>query len=122
MGDNINVTGRFDPSPRLGLQASLTHYSDLNDIEVLYREVELGYIGQTQFVDKPGYTVLDLFARWTPFEDRNIELLAAVYNVFNETYRAHASVADYSAIPGYEIVRGLNEPGRNVRLTASYRF
>jgi hemoglobin/transferrin/lactoferrin receptor protein len=122
MGDNINVSARYAPSERLGFQASLTHYSDLNDIEVLHRSVELGWVGQTQFVNKPGYTVLDLFARWAPFEDRNIELLAAVYNVFNETYRAHASVADYSAIRDYEIVRGLNEPGRNVRLTASYRF
>ncbi len=122
MGDSINLTASFDPSDRLGFQASLTRYSDLNDIEVLYREVQLGYIAQTQRVDKPGYAVVDLFARWVPFEDRNIELLGAIYNLFDETYRAHASVADYSAIPGYEIVRGLNEAGRNVRLTASYRF
>lgn len=122
MGDSINVTASFDPSDRLGFQASLTRYSDLNDIEVLYREVQLGYIARTQRVDKPGYAVVDLFARWVPFEDQNIELLGAIYNLFDETYRAHASVADYSAIPGYEIVRGLNEAGRNVRLTASYRF
>ena len=122
MGDSINVTASFDPSDRLGFQASLTRYSDLNDIKVLYREVQLGYIARTQRVDKPGYAVVDLFARWAPFEDRNIELLGAIYNLFDETYRAHASVADYSAIPGYEIVRGLNEAGRNVRLTASYRF
>ncbi|WP_122465392.1 TonB-dependent receptor domain-containing protein [Brevundimonas lutea] len=122
MGDNWNLTASYDPSDRLGFQASVTRYDDLNDIEVLYREVELGFIDQTQFVDKPGYTVVDLFGRWSPFADRNIEVLAAVYNLFDETYRHHASVADYSAIPGYEIVQGVNEPGRNVRLTVAYRF
>lgn len=122
MGDNWNVTGTARPFEALELQASLTRYEDLNDIEVLHRSVELGWIGSTRFVDKPGYTVVDLFARWTPFANRNIELLAAVYNVFDKTYRAHASVADYSAIPDYEIVQGVNEPGRNVRLTVSYRY
>ncbi|WP_411339401.1 hypothetical protein V6U71_16125 [Sphingopyxis sp. J-6] len=47
---------------------------------------------------------------------------AAVYNLFDKRYLAHASVADYSGIPGYEIVSGLPEPGRNIRLTASVRF
>lgn len=122
MGDNWSLKASYDPSERLGLSASLTRYDDLNDIEALYREVELGWIDQTQFVSKPGYTVVDVFARWAPFADPDVELLAAVYNLFDETYRHHASVADYSAIPGYEIVRGVNEPGRNVRLTVAYRF
>jgi hemoglobin/transferrin/lactoferrin receptor protein len=50
------------------------------------------------------------------------ELQAAVYNLFDKQYRAHASVGDYSGIPGYEIVAGLPEPGRNIRLTAAFRF
>lgn len=122
MGDNWSLTGSWDPTARLGLSASVTHVQDLNDIEVLYREAELDFIDGTRFVDKPGYTVVDLFGRWQPFANRNVELLAAVYNVFDEQYRAHASVADYSAIPGYEIVQGLPEPGRNVRLTVSLKF
>lgn len=122
MGDSWNLTASYTPSATLDFEASLTRYEDLNDLEVLYREVELGWIGQTQVVDKPGYTVVDLFARWAPFASPDVELLAAVYNLFDETYRHHASVADYSAIPGYEIVRGINEPGRNVRLTVAYRF
>lgn len=122
MGDNWNVTATFRPFAALDLQASMTHYDDLHGIEVLQRGVELGWVNQTEFVDKPGYTVVDLFARWTPFQDQGVELTAAVYNLFNETYRAHASVADYSAIPDYEIVKGVNEAGRNVRLGVSYRF
>lgn len=122
LGDSWNVTGRWDATPNLDFQASLTRVEDLNDIEVLYREVQLGFINGTRFVDKPGYTLVDLFGRWRPFEDDRVEVLAAVYNLFDEQYRAHASVADYSAIPGYEIVRGAPEPGRNVRLTLAFRY
>ena len=122
MGDNWNLSGSWDPSDRFGLSASVTHVQDLNDIEVLFRDVELGFIDSTRFVDKPGYTVLDLFGRWQPLADQNVELLAAVYNVFDEQYRAHASVADYSGIAGYEIVQGVPEPGRNVRLSVALKF
>ncbi|WP_325283841.1 TonB-dependent receptor domain-containing protein [Sphingomonas sp.] len=122
MGDNWNVTAGYAPSPSLSFQASMTRFEDLNDIEVLFRETELGFIDGTRTVDKPGYTVVDLFARWQPFGTEMLELQAAVYNLFDLQYRAHASVADYSGIPGYEIVAGLPEPGRNVRLTAAVRF
>ncbi len=122
MGDTVNVTGRWSPMNNLDLQASVTHVQDLNDIEVLSREVELDFIDQTQFVDKPGYTVVDLFGRWRPFADDRVEVLAGVYNLFDEQYRSHASVADYSGIPGYEIVRGIPEAGRNIRLTLALKY
>lgn len=122
IGDTLNVTGRWSPMENLDLQASVTVVQDLDDVEVLFREVELGWIADTQFIDKPGYAVVDVFGRWRPFHDDRIEVLAGVYNVFDEQYRAHASVADYSAIPDYEIVRGLPEPGRNVRVTLAFRY
>jgi hemoglobin/transferrin/lactoferrin receptor protein len=122
MGDNWAIIAGYDPTPALGFRATLTRYEALNDLEVLYRDVELGYVPETEFIDKPGYTVVDLFARWQPFATDLFELQAAVYNLFDERYVAHASVGDYSAIPDYELVRGLPEPGRNVRLTASFRF
>lgn len=122
MGDNWNVTAGYSPGPALAFQASVTRFENLNDIEVLFRETELGFIDGTRRIDKPGYTVVDIFARWQPFGTDALELQAAVYNLLDLQYRAHASVGDYSAIPGYEIVAGLPEPGRNVRLTAAVRF
>jgi hemoglobin/transferrin/lactoferrin receptor protein len=122
MGDNWNVSASYDPTPALGFEASFTRYQRVDDIETLFRDVELGYVPATQFVDKPGYSVVDLFARWQPLGDDSVTLLAAVYNLFDKQYLAHASVADYTAIPDYEIVRGLPEPGRNVRLTVSFRY
>lgn len=124
MGDNWAISAAFDPSPALGFRATVTTYRDLDDIEVLFRESELGFIDGTRFIDKPGYSVVDLFARWQPFGTDTAELQAAVYNLFDKQYRAHASVGDYAQIgdPDYAIVQGLPEPGRNVRLTAALRF
>ena len=126
MGDNWAVTAGFQPSDYFNFRASLTRYEDLNNIEVLFREVQLypGDISETQFIDKPGYTTVDLFGSWRPFGTDRFELQAAVYNLFDKRYIAHASVAGYGqlGLPDYAIVSGLPEPGRNVRLTASVRF
>lgn len=122
MGDTLNITGRWSPMENLDLQASLTVVQSLDDIEVLFREVELGWIGSTQTIDKPGYEVFDVFGRWRPLHNERVEVMAGVYNLFDEQYRAHASVGDYSAIPGYEIVQGLPEPGRNIRVTLAFRY
>lgn len=126
MGDNWAVTAGFQPSDHFNFRASLTRYEDLNNIEVLFREVQLypADVPTTQFIDKPGYTTVDLFGSWRPFGSDRLELQAAVYNLFDKRYIAHASVADYGqlGLPDYAIVSGLPEPGRNVRLTASVRF
>lgn len=122
VGDNWNLTGTWRPSSRVEVQANVIHYQALNDIEVLQRALELGWVANTEFVDKPAYTVVDIAASWRPFEDERLSLNAAVYNLFDQAYRAHSSVADYSAIPGWEDVAGVKEPGRNLRLTVGYRF
>lgn len=66
--------------------------------------------------------MVDLFGRWRPWANDDVEILAGVYNVFDEQYRSHASAGDYSSIPGYEIVRGLPEAGRNIRLTLALKY
>ena len=124
MGDNWAVTVGFQPSDQFNFRASLTRVEDLNDIEVLFRESQLGFIDGTRLIDKPGYTTVDLFGSWRPFGTDRFELQAAVYNLFDKRYIAHASTADYGqlGLPDYAIVSGLPEPGRNVRVTASVRF
>ncbi len=122
VGDNWNISAGYRPSEKFSLEANLTHFNSLDNIEVLERNVEIGWIDKTQFVDKPGYTVVDIFGRWQPLQDDRITLLAGVYNLFDARYRAHASVADYTHIPDYEGVVGIREPGRDIRLTVSFRY
>ncbi|QDX25176.1 TonB-dependent receptor [Sphingomonas suaedae] len=124
VGDNWAVSAVYEPSSSLSLRATFTRYEDLNNVEVLFREQQLGWIADTQFIDKPGYSVVDLYGTWRPFGTETVELQAAVYNLFDKQYRAHASVGDYSqlGLPDYAIVQGLPEPGRNIRLGISFRY
>ena len=99
---------------------NVTYVQSLNDLDVLHRSVELGWIDEPQTIDKPAYVVHDVYAEWLPVEHLQVNL--AVINLFDKTYRDHSSVGDYTAIPGWEIVSGYNEPGRDVRLSATLIF
>lgn len=121
-GDTFTVAVDYALSDQLDLGWNFTHVQDLNDIEVLHRSVELGWIDSVQTVDKPGYQVHDIYLRWQPLQDDSLAVNFAVQNLFDEHYRDHSSVADYTDIPGWEIVSGLYEAGRDVRLSVDYRF
>ncbi|NHK28706.1 TonB-dependent receptor [Parvularcula flava] len=121
-GDAWNFSLGWTPVPDLELAWNLKHVQDLNDIVVLHRGVEIGWIDELQTVDKPGYTVNDIYLHWTPAEYDGFRLSFAVQNLFDVAYRDHASVADYNHIPDWEGVAGVREAGRDVRLTVAYDF
>lgn len=70
-------------------------------------------------VDKPGYQVHDAYVVWRPQRVAGLELNLSVSNLFNETYRDHATNADFG---DYFEVAGQPEPGRDIRLETSWRF
>lgn len=121
-GDRWNSNLSFNLSENVELGWNFTHVADLNNIEVLQRAVSLGWIDQTQSVNKPSYSVHDIYLQWMPMASEQLIINLAVQNVFDEQYRDHASVADYNHIPDWGGVAGLYEQGRDVRLTASYQF
>lgn len=121
-GDTWMLNLGYQMNSSLEFGWSIRHVQDLNDIEVLHRALELDWIDSLQHVDKPGYTVHDLFMEWNPRSMDRFTLNLAVYNLFDEHYRDHASVADYSHIPDWEGVAGVYEAGRNIRLGVSYAF
>lgn len=122
-GDTWDLSLFFAPTRTVELGWNTRVVQDLDDIAVLYRAVEIGWIDELQTVDKPGYAVHDLAARWSPrlggALGQRVELGLTVRNLFDAQYRDHASVADYNAISGWEGVAGLNEAGRDVRLSVS---
>jgi hemoglobin/transferrin/lactoferrin receptor protein len=103
---------------------NLNYVASLDNIEVFHRSVKLGWIDQVEKLDKPSYTVLDAYIRYQPTADLRIDL--AVQNLFDESYRNHGSVADYGQLgeeyDDYNGVVGIKEPGRDIRLTASFSF
>lgn len=121
-GDTLTLAAEYALSDQLEMGWNFTHVQSLNEIEVLHRSVDIGWIDSVQYVDKPGYQVHDIYARWKPLTDDSLSVNFAVQNLFDEYYRDHSSVADYSDIPGWGIVSGLYETGRDVRLSVDYRF
>ncbi|KAA0695078.1 TonB-dependent receptor [Halopseudomonas laoshanensis] len=73
-------------------------------------------------VDKPGYGVQDLYARWQPMADDSLTLSLTVKNLLDKDYLDHASNEDFQAIPDYEGIVGSAEPGREFRLGVAMRF
>ena len=73
-------------------------------------------------VDQPGFGVHDFYVQWRPSTTEDVRVGLTVRNVFDKNYLAHSSVADYTSLPGFGIVKGPNEPGRDVRLSVAWQF
>ena len=69
--------------------------------------------------DKPGYGVHDMYVEWSAMADDQLIVNLSVNNVFDKYYFDHGTF-------GYDTDEmeniGLPEPGRDVRLTVSYKF
>ncbi|QIL92043.1 TonB-dependent receptor [Microbulbifer harenosus] len=120
-GDTLTLAVDYALTDRLDLGWNLTQVQGI-DVEVLHRSVELGWIDSVQTIDKSGYQLHDIYLRWQPLQDESLAVNFAVQNLFDEHYRDHSSVGDYSDIPGWGIVSGVYEAGRDVRLSVDYRF
>lgn len=120
VGDSLNVNFNYYLNEQIKMGLSFQHVASLNDIEVFHRSIELGWMTELETVNKPGYNLVDAYVSYEPLENLRLDL--AVQNLLDESYRSHGSVADYGHIPGYESVVGIKEPGRDIRLSASYRF
>lgn len=71
-------------------------------------------------MNQPGYAVHDLYGKWAPIEMFNMTL--TVKNLFDKYYIDHATNGSFEHIAGYEGIVGLAEPGRDIRLTMSWRL
>ncbi|WP_096087362.1 TonB-dependent receptor domain-containing protein [Agaribacterium haliotis] len=120
-GDTWNFAASYIFSDAFELEYNYTAVNGL-DVNTLYWAKELGWVDQTYVLEKPGYEVHDVFLRWKPMKNDTLSVDLAVLNAFNELYRDHSSVGDYSAVPDWEIVSGAYEPGRDVRATLTYNF
>lgn len=72
-------------------------------------------------VSKPGYGVHDLYAEWQALPEQ-LTFTLTLKNLLDKQYLDHASNEDFTHIPGYNIVRGSYEPGRELRLGVAWRI
>lgn len=118
MGDNLVLDVNYDFSE----QFSAGWVSQL--VSGIYN-IHLNVGGEALNVDKPGYSLHDLYARWTPLGDKKLIINLTAKNLFNKHYLGHGSVEDFTANPGYGAplaVVGSPSAGRDIRLSLAYRF
>jgi len=121
VGDALNINFNYEVTDSIKTGFNLKYVADLNDIEVMHRSLELGWVDELGSIDKEGYNLVDVYARYEPSEQLRFDL--SIQNLFNETYRSHGSVGDFSKFgKGYETLKGMYEPGRDIRLSVSYQF
>lgn len=122
-GDTWTLDLQYHPSNNSTIGFNIRHVEALNDIQVLHRSLLVDSdVTSLQEIDKPSYTVSDFYISFKILEDDAMTINVAIQNIFNETYLDHSSVGDYTNIPLFGSIRGVNEAGRDVRLNASYQF
>lgn len=118
-GDTFVLGAEYELSENIQFGANVTRVSSLT-IETLHSDLDQGWVDALYQLNKPGYTTVDAFVKWQVTDSVLVNL--AVTNLFEKLYRDHSSVGDYSGVPGYGIVVGPNEAGRDIRLSVSFDF
>ncbi|WP_233997193.1 TonB-dependent hemoglobin/transferrin/lactoferrin family receptor [Porphyrobacter sp. HT-58-2] len=115
--DPFNLVGSLgyrDPQGRFGGELILTHNGRKER-----REVERAADGTDLFVRPEASTILDLTA-FVAVTDR-LKLRAGVFNLTNETFALWSDVRGLR-VENANILDAFTRPGRNVSVSASYRF
>ena len=75
-----------------------------------------------QYNPKKGYNVHDIAFNWAPMSVKGLTLIAGVDNIFDEAYVSHISENRNFTVGGEEVSNADYEPGRNIKVTVSYKF
>lgn len=69
-------------------------------------------------VERKGFTVVNLWTSYEPQQINGLKLMAGIDNLFDAAYAEPTAFGFYWGAPEY----GTLEPGRNIKLSASYQF
>lgn len=116
-GDTFGLNLVYNVTQDIEIGWNYIYVADLNDVDVIN-----DYVAPGTTIDKPGYQVHDIYAQWYPLSNEDLNINLAVTNLFDEYYRDHSSVGDYSGVPGFDIVSGLYAAGRDIRVGVTYNF
>jgi hemoglobin/transferrin/lactoferrin receptor protein len=114
-GDTLQLNANYKVNERFNFGWNMEHVNDISNINLEFDGTELN-------IDKPSYTVHDIYAQWQPTANNNLKVSFSINNVFDEQYISHSSVEDFSENPGWSTISGQAETGRDARITLSYQF
>lgn len=115
IGDTLALDVNYQARPNLKLGWTAEFVRGMESFEI-------NVAGEQLNVKKPGYAVHDVYARWLPTGRDTFVIGLSINNLFDKQYLSHASVEDLTANPGYSIISGSPEAGRDIRLSAKVRF
>lgn len=107
MGDTLIWDNQYLLQDNLALGYTLTLVRDFD-------EVKDGYSQGYYHMKRDGYMTHDLQLRWSPASLEDLTLSLAVYNLLDEEYSHHSTLAQ----GGF----ATEEPGRDFRIAAKYQF
>ncbi len=116
-GDTFGLNLTYNVNPDLEFGWNYSYVAALKDLEVINE-----YVPEGSTIDKPSYQVHDIFVQWYPLGNDDLNVNFTVTNLFNEYYRDHSSVGDYTDFENFDLVAGVYAPGRDVRLGINYNF
>ncbi|MGF1696086.1 TonB-dependent receptor [Vibrio lamellibrachiae] len=117
-GDTFGLNLTYNVNTDIELGWNYIFVADLNGVEVAN-----DWVPDSSYIDKPGYQVHDIYVQWYPLNNQDLNVNLTVTNLFNEYYRDHSSIGDYSKFgTGWESVAGVYAAGRDVRFNVSYGF
>jgi hemoglobin/transferrin/lactoferrin receptor protein len=117
----LDVNYQIDSAWLIGWTGQVVSPIASTSYELIWASGGVEYPG-TVTTKKEGYSTHDIYARWSPMADDTVVLNLTVKNVFDENYINHSSPADFTANAGYELISGQNDPGRDIRLSAAFKF
>lgn len=100
-GDTFVWDNRWQATPEISLGYTLNAVARMDDVPTGGKE-------------RPGYALHSVQAQWQPAQLSGLDLALTVANLTNKRYSAQTSLASGDNI--------LDEPGRDIRVTATYRF
>ncbi|RXJ71978.1 TonB-dependent siderophore receptor [Veronia nyctiphanis] len=118
-GDAVTANGR---STDIGDSIALTVDYEAENIETLFGWTSVFVLDEKNVLAgkpiKEGYNVHNVYAQWMPSDIESLSVTLGIDNVLNETYVSHASRS--GAARGF--TTDDYEPGRNIKVSASYQF
>jgi len=109
-GDSLSVGLDYKLLPNLSLEWSSLFGFKQNDVP------------GSEYNIKDAYNVHDIAVNWKPSKVKNLTLIAGIDNIFDEKYVSHISENRSFTVSGNLVSTADYEPGRNFKLTLSYKF
>ncbi|MFW2374644.1 MAG: TonB-dependent receptor domain-containing protein, partial [Gammaproteobacteria bacterium] len=115
-GDTLTLSADYDMP-----QNALVFHWDMMIVDDVDAGIDLD--GASLDNSKDGFTVHNVSVRWTPTEVKGLSLTFGIDNLFDEFYASQSSRTGVSAHPLFGDLYLVDyEPGRNIKMTASYQF